>query len=168
MKQIKSKRNPLLFVGLAALVVGAGVVAMLWLWPKAQPASSDNTERANDIKQSQPLVDDSDSETGTETPVNTTSENVPTDDSLHVTIGQFTQSQGQVRSSATISGQGTCVFLYSSEDTKPVVDEVTSAGGVCESSVSEVNFSKLGSWKLKVTYYSGDKKAEETRDVTIH
>ncbi len=97
----------------------------------------------------------------------TTSDDVPSSsDTINIT--SFSQENGQVRASATVShNEGTCVFLYTTEGDKPVTQQVAVENSTCRSAVGEVSFSKLGTWNLKVTYYRNAQKAEAVRDVEI-
>lgn len=96
-----------------------------------------------------------------------TSESVTTSSTATVEITSFLQKDGYVTTTAKTSGSGTCVFLYTTDGDKPVTDEVTVSDTTCQSSLPEVKFAKLGTWNVKVTYYSNGEKVEATKDVTI-
>lgn len=99
----------------------------------------------------------------------TTSDQVPTSDTLSVSIITTSQSNGMVRASATTNGSGTCVFQYKPADGgKPVTKQVEVTNNGCSFEASQNEFSYLGKWTLTVTYYSNNSKAEATQDVTIH
>lgn len=98
-----------------------------------------------------------------------TSDQVPTSSALSVNITSTSQANGMVNASAKTSGDGTCVFLYSAGDKdKPITRQVLASGGNCSTSISQNEFSYIGQWQLKVTYYNGGKKAEATQNVTIN
>jgi len=103
-----------------------------------------------------------------------TSEEVPSTPAVSVVISNFNQANGLVSASATIQGSaqnGTCVFLFTSDGTKPVtrqVDVASNTTQICQISIPEVEFNKLGVWKLDVTYYANNQKSEVTQNVTIN
>lgn len=85
-----------------------------------------------------------------------------------VAITGFSQSDGLVKATADVSvNEGTCVFTYSTDGAKPVTQEIPVKSSVCQSSVNEAEFSKLGTWLLKVTFYQDGKKIEATQNVEI-
>lgn len=105
---------------------------------------------------------------------NTPSDEVPVADKRSVSISSYSQQNGTVSATAIITGarqQGTCTFLYTTHDAKPVSVQASSVsaeqGFTCSADVSEVEFNKLGKWNLKVTFYSDNTKSEATQDVEI-
>lgn len=100
-------------------------------------------------------------------PTTQTTEQVPTSPSATVVISSINQSNGQVSASATTSGNGSCVFLFASQDSRPVSRQVSISSKTCSSVIAETEFDKIGPWKLTVTYYSGGEKVSATQDVTI-
>jgi hypothetical protein len=97
-----------------------------------------------------------------------TTNDVPPSSTLNIMINSFYQKDGYVTSNAQTSGPGTCVFEYTTEGDKPVVDQLSVLDGECQSSLPELQFAKLGTWKLKVTYYNNGQKAQVEKDVTIN
>lgn len=100
----------------------------------------------------------------------TTSDQVPTSTTATVQITSFNQADGRIKASAETSGDsgGKCVFSFTTPDDKPVVKEATSVNNKCEVSIPEVEFSKIGTWNLNVTYYVNDKKIEVNKNVTVN
>jgi hypothetical protein len=99
----------------------------------------------------------------------TTSGAVPTNAALTVKVLSSNQSGGLIKSTAQTSDTGTCVFLYAPADGgRPVTREVASAGNLCSVSISQNEFTYLGTWKLTVTYYREGAKAEVSQDVSIN
>lgn len=92
-----------------------------------------------------------------------------------LTIDSFSQASGLVKASASITGAdtGECYFGFASEGTKPVSRSVQSTGAgsssqKCSVEINEVEFTKLGSWKLTVIFTQNDAKLEKSQDVTIN
>lgn len=105
------------------------------------------------------------------TPSNITAQEVPTSQNLAVTISNNSQVNGIVTSKADItgaSGNGSCVFTFSTTDSRPVVEQTTSSNGSCEVAISEVRFDKIGDWNLDVTFFQNNTKASATKQVTIN
>lgn len=101
---------------------------------------------------------------------NTTSDQVPVDESLAIGTINFTQQNGTVSASAQINGsgqEGTCVFSFTSTDSRPVVKE-SKGTTTCSINASENEFDKIGEWELEVTFYSQDNKTSGGRKVTIN
>jgi hypothetical protein len=98
-----------------------------------------------------------------------TSNEVPVDPELTITIDGLRQAGGHVNASARVSSDGTCVFQFDPSDgSRPVVREITAGDGACSVSIPEVEFAFLGSWTLRTTLYHRSGKAEDSADVTIH
>lgn len=173
-KKGSTKRRKKLVVIIAAtiLLLAAGVIAYIFMQQQAeqerlrttQPSGSAKNDIINSGK------DSTTSNAGLpEDTTTTTSEQVPTSDSLSVSISSTSQSDGLVRASAKTNGSGMCVFLYKPADGgKPVTRQVEITDSTCSFEASQNEFSYLGKWTLTVTYYSDNNKAEATQDVTIH
>jgi len=101
----------------------------------------------------------------------TTTDQVPTTSDGKITIDSFSQANGMVNASATAIGSaaGTCVFTFTTADSKPVTASSSSGSNqTCSTSISEVEFNKVGSWNLNVTFYVNGGKIEASREVTIN
>lgn len=113
-------------------------------------------QKAEEESQSEPLKDDTEEDSVD----NTTS-------SSAVSIGNpsFSQVNHMVNSSVQVSGasSGSCKFTFVDADGRPVVKTATLSGGVCSVSISEAEFTLLGTWKLTVEF--GAKSV--SRDVNI-
>ena len=99
-----------------------------------------------------------------------TTDQVPVSTSLSVQISDVKQVDHMVSASAMVLGgsEGTCVFTYTNPDDKPVVQQVASTNSGCKSSVSDVQFSKLGAWNLNVTFYANNSRGEANQSVEIN
>lgn len=99
-----------------------------------------------------------------------TNDEVATSDTLKISITSHSQSNGIIKSSAQITGSkaGKCVFTYTTDGDRPVVRETNLSNGICGIEIPEVEFTKLGSWNLKVTFYALNSKAEVNQNVTIN
>lgn len=113
-------------------------------------------QKAEDENQSEPLKDDSDD--GSTTPTTTTG-------TVAMSSPSFSQVNHMINSSVQISGatSGSCKFTFVDADGKPVVKTATLSGGACSVSISEAEFTLLGTWKLTVEF--GTKSV--SRDVNI-
>lgn len=154
------------------LLLGVTYVAAAFFF-KLPPFSAPTPPSVSDmIKEGiAPVTGDHKADTATEgLPENsssTTSDEVPLSNET-VSISEFSQSDGSVRATASVSAnEGTCVFLYTTEGDKPVTQQVSVKDSSCHSSIAEVNFSKLGDWLLKVTYYRNAEKVEAMQNVEI-
>ncbi|MFO0887126.1 MAG: hypothetical protein U0413_02775 [Candidatus Saccharimonadales bacterium] len=99
-----------------------------------------------------------------------TSDQIPATTTSSIKIVSVEQSGGQITVDAETSGDsgGKCVFSFTTTEDKPVVREVLVSGNKCNTSIPEVEFTKLGTWNLTATYYVNDKKAETSQNVTIN
>lgn len=101
-------------------------------------------------------------------------EDIPINQSLSVNISSLGQEGSVINSTATASGvnsEGTCLFSFSSTDSKPVVKQVVSSkqdgSQNCSVSIPRVEFDKRGSWNLLVTFYSDNTKTSATRNIIL-
>jgi len=157
---------------LLILLLAVGGSLFAYAHHKSSPASSLRTDTTNHSPK-QDVIDKSSSQPGTNgLPTDSTSkttDQIPTNSALTVSISSFSQSNGMVQASAQTSGDGTCVFLYAPADGgKPVTLQATVSSNTCSASASQNEFVYLGQWKLTVTFYSNNSKAQATQDVTIH
>mgnify|MGYP006929490667 CR=1 FL=1 len=171
----RSRKKPLIVLGvLFAILLGIGCWALYKYTrePVADPNASDTTiitaKDEVESKPDNPSVDDGISS-------NSTSEQISQNPNLSLSITDFNQSGGMVRSSASISGTtspGNCVFTYTTTDSRPVVEQVSStsqAGSqICSATISEVQFDKVGNWGLNVTFFQNNSKVSATRQVTVN
>ncbi|MCA9343711.1 hypothetical protein KC947_02040 [Candidatus Saccharibacteria bacterium] len=99
-----------------------------------------------------------------------TSDQIPATTTSSIKIISVDQSGGQITVDAETSGDsgGKCVFSFTTTEDKPVVREVLVSGNKCNTSIPEVEFTKLGTWSLTATYYVNDKKVETSQNVTIN
>lgn len=156
---------------LIVIIVGVALIAAfltgynIFIADKPVQNSTANTQRIDDIKDNAPIS----SNTGY--PVDSSSQSsddIPVNDALNVKIVSISQQNGRVEAKASVSGSGTCVFQYTTDGDKPVISETKAKDQLCSSSINEVQFTKLGNWRLNVIYYSDSKKNETSTDVTIN
>lgn len=183
MKTLSSKKSSLrrrkiiIFTVIIALIgVGAGAYYVVKSNQDAQEKQKalDRDRKASktngSAKKDEMAKDKTSNSSGSGLPENstsTTSDQVPTNPALSVSITSTSQANGMVNASAKTSGDGTCVFLYTKEGDKPASRQVPASSGSCSSSIPAVEV-PYGSVKLTVTYYNGGKKAEATQNVTIN
>lgn len=103
-----------------------------------------------------------------------TNEDIPTSSDLKVTIVKAQQETSKVEVEATITGSGklgTCVFLFTNPEDRPVTRQISSTGSVsaqnCKATIPNIEFNRLGTWKLKVTYYMDENKGEAQSEIAI-
>jgi len=165
------KKNPylktVLIIVAVVLVAAAGVAFAVM---KNQETTTQNT---TDTSSDESINNGKDADTPTEglptDSLDTTSEQVPTSDSLTVAISSFSQTNGVVESTAETNNSGTCVFSYVPADGgKPVTKQVTVTDEVCKTSISENEFPYLGNWVLTVTFYNNAEKVEAQKNVSIN
>jgi len=173
----KSYKKPIL-IGFAVILLLAASVAAYFLFirkpdNKEQSSASDSAKDvADNIKKNSSNSTDGSSvkqDNGESSSVEVPKTDGTLSDSVGVTISGFSQSGGTVTTSATVTGStgGICYFIFSTEDAKPVNRSSALNGNSCSTSISEVEFSKLGTWKLTVSYVNGDKNKEASQNVTI-
>ena len=170
MKNIKNRntnKKPLLIVvALILSIIMAGGIFYVVNHDSTQKHETQTStkQRADQIKKNansnkENLPSNSESKTSEEVPASTTKS---------IVIISTSQSSGKVEATAQTSDDGTCVFQYTTEGDKPVTSQSTTTTKTCTSSIPEVQFSKLGTWKLTVTLYVNNEKAEATKDVAIN
>lgn len=170
MKTSQKKHTPKFIIfSLVGIVLIALALYGVWRYRQAQIETQqqaiNQSGRAEEVKQDAPTVTEN---SNTSQQQGLTSEQIPVSTAATVTIASFSQEDGVVRASAQVSGEGTCVFQYTTDGDKPVVQEAAVSAKSCSSERPEVEFSKIGTWSLKVTYYVNNERAEAVRDVTIH
>lgn len=166
--QTKPSNKKLTYAAILVVVIlVAGVVYFLFLnKPKSAtttPATSDSSPTTSRDKtaQTQSVGLPADSAA-------TTTDKIPTSDTLSVSVSSFAQSNGTVDATAKTSADGTCVFTYVPADGgKPVTRQVATSSSTCTASIPTNEFTYLGKWSLTVTLYSNSQKAEVQRDVAI-
>lgn len=172
----KPKKRKYASVIIAALLVIVILVIFFFIY-RTQNQGSPTTTSENDksIDTSKQQLADAGNDVSSngssglpDNSTSTTSDAVETSSDISIQITNLSQQSGQVTASAKTSGTGTCVFTFKPADEgKPVVKQVSANTG-CSISISQNEFSYLGSWGLTVTYYEDSHKTEASRDVTIN
>lgn len=174
-----SKRHKLIFFAILVSLI-SGSVGAYYIY-KTNQKSADN-QTTTEIGQTAESGDDTeaagvdkdqktqDADGGLpDNSATTTTDQVETSSALSVKITSTSQSNGIVFAKATTNGTGTCEFLYKPGDGgKPVSKTVSVSAKSCSFSASQNEFNYIGKWTLKVTYYSGGKKVEAVKNVTIY
>lgn len=161
-KQLGPIQKRLLLLLILAILIGGGIA--IYKYANKPPVNKDGGTTAA-VKSGKVSPDNQ----NTEAPQSDTAL-----DNTTVKITDFSQSNGVVRASATINSNqsGTCYFNFSSENTKPVSRTVTSqsqdSAQLCTVEISEVEFTKLGSWNMYVSFTQDNAKAEASQDVVIN
>lgn len=171
MRSIKNRNKKPLIIAVAVVIIigataGAGFYKINQDTAQKRDAQTSNKQRADEVKRD--AKNNSNKEGLPSNSESKTSDQVPTSTTSSISITSTSQSSGKVEATAQASDEGICVFQYTTEGDRPVTIQSTTNSKTCTSSVPEVQFSKLGTWKLTVTLYVNDEKAEATRDVTIN
>ncbi len=167
-KKKNTKRKILIFC-IVALIIGS--VALFFMYKTRQNHQSSSDASTAEQKTEPPKVKTKTESNNNTLPNNsesTTTEQIPTGVSQSVAILSVTQSDGKVNAVAQTSSEGTCVFQYTTDGDRPITTQVATSAKQCTNSVPEIQFSKLGTWKLTVTFYVNNEKVEDSRDVAIH
>jgi cytoskeletal protein RodZ len=176
--QYKGRKNKALFIGIPFLLILLGASTAFLIVRRNNQQNQTNDTKAQDEAQTESAKSSAASEENSVNSANLpsnssslTTNQVPTSSAMTVQISNFSQSNGTVNATATIAGSskaGTCVFSFNSPEDRPVIKQVPSTLESCSVSIPEVEFSRLGSWKLTVTLYVDNAKAEATQNVTIN
>lgn len=163
------KKYPYIIIIPIVLIIAAIAIYVIFASNKTRNNSTttDNTSSSssNDTnKSATPTTEGLPSDSTT-----TTSDQIPTSDTLTISIDSFTQSGGLVTATASSNNSGTCVFAYKPADGgKPVTKQEVVTNNKCITSISEGEFTYIGDWILTVTYYNNSQKAEAQKNVTIY
>lgn len=164
----KNKGKKILIGYLAALLLVAAALFFLYKTNQSHQNSSNTStaEQKNEPSKVKTKTED-DTSTLPDNSESTTTEQIPDTASQAITILSTTQSDGKVGAVAQASSDGTCVFQYTTDGDRPVTTQAATNAKQCVSSAPEIQFSKLGTWKLTVTLYVNNEKVEDSRDVEI-
>jgi hypothetical protein len=168
-KKIKKNKSKRILAVLVLVAVALGVLGYFKFMKddttsisqeeqkSAEQADVDQAkQKAEEESQREPLKDNGGDD-------NTT----PTTTPSSVSLGSpsFSQTDHMISSSVQVSGatSGSCKFTFVAADGKPVIKSASLSGGTCSVSISEAEFTFLGTWKLTVEF--GSKSV--SRDVNI-
>ena len=166
--QPKKKFTPLIIIASVVAVLVLGFIAYTLIASRMNENNTNSTDSTDASTVDVNKATDAPSE-GLPTDQTQTSDQVPTNDDLTVSIESVSQSDGMVQASAKTSASGTCTFVYKPADGgKPVTRQVGVTGQACAASVSEAEFTYIGQWSLTVTFYNNGEKAEVQKNVSIN
>jgi hypothetical protein len=179
MRPISSQKSKNLSPKLVALAIGLLLVilgvAYLWYQASNKPQTETQQTPSDTAGNNGPTKQDI---ANGDNPVTSTPQNVPQQTGITVGITKLEQSNGSVVIAGAVTGDegGKCVATFSTPEDRPVIKEVaaTKNGGqtVCGPiTINEVEFSYLGNWQAKLTYYTSDNKGQassESKTITIH
>ncbi len=113
----------------------------------AQAEVDDAKQRAEDAESNgeNPLKDTDDSDT--------TNPSIP-NDSVSLSEPTYSQTNRMINSSVLVGGAntGSCKFTFVDADGRPVVRSAPVSNGNCSVSISEAEFTLLGTWTLNVEF----------------
>lgn len=103
--------------------------------------------------------------------LNKTTDQVPTAPAASIAITQLEKKGGQVNYTAQTSGiaeGGTCSATFTKDGSRPVVRSTQATGSTCGPiSISETEFSQVGTWKLTIRYFAENQQIDATKDIEI-
>lgn len=176
-KKSLSKRRKLIILLVLMVLVGAGVGTYYYAKYNQEQAEKqevidrDRKAALTDKSAKKDSLDKTRTTSSAGLPDNSsslTSDQVPTGSAQSVSIASASQVDGFVKATANTNGGGTCVFSFRPADgSMPVTRQVAVSGNTCSVNISKYDFSYLGVWTLKVTYYNNGTKAEASQDVTV-
>jgi hypothetical protein len=156
-KNSKSSVPPKMIAAVVFALLIATVGVFMWL---QQPKKQDATTTPQVTDNHQPTKEETANKPA---PSNVPSADVPVSTALGVTITKLEQANGSVVISGSVTGAtaGTCVAEFTTAEDKPVIKEIkATASGTSATcgpiTIDEVEFSYLGDWSAKLTFYTAD------------
>lgn len=177
---MRRSRRPLIALLILAIALALGLGSYMFIQNRdsenAQIEQKARDEAQNgsakkDLQDKDRNDDNTKSKNLPDNSISTTTDKIPASEELSTAITSVSQKDGSVYSEAITTGataEGTCVFTYTTPDERPVLEQVTSSGKICKSSIPEVQFSKLGTWNLQVLFYLNNVKSEANKNVSIN
>lgn len=174
----KSKKITLLVAGIVVLLAAGAYAAYAthtWPFHSSQEASNTSEEATNNSDSTNPQQkqDIPSSETQTDVDDSKTTDQVPVAETGALTITSLRQENGNITYAASLQNvdtPGTCSALFEHSDgaARPVTRTGASTPEGCpETSIPEVEFNALGTWKLTLRYYINDTQLVATKSVEI-
>ena len=166
----KRSKKLLIVAGLLLLIIAAGATYWFVFRDNSAPVDENATdptltsakEEAAEVTETK-TNDSNNSQT-------VTADQVPSSPSLSISGLTTSQSGGYVTAEATIGGatqSGSCVFTFTATDSRPVVKQ-SSGTTSCSTRIAEVEFDKVGTWNLEVSFFQNNTKASASQNVTIN
>ena len=162
---------------LLALVLAAGIYAYVahshsW-WPFVK--STNTTQSKQDVLSTNTPADKKNAPT-TKTNNNVdstkTTDQIPTNPSLALTITKLEQQNGNVTYQAELNDKaqtGTCAAEFTSPGARPVTSTTNATNGVCGPvNIPELQFTKIGDWTLTLRYYTNNTQVSTQQTFTVH
>lgn len=168
-----TKRNiiSVIVIVVVVLIAYTSTSFALKLWPFTQPtlngSKTDSTSTNGDSsKDNLPPSDGGSTKTTDQIPVDTASS---------ATINTLKQENGSIIFNGSVSPAltgGTCLLTFTNPNDKPItrtsVATTEGASSVCKQiTISETEFSYLGTWTATFRYFVGDKQVVATKDIII-
>jgi len=159
----------LVLVAVLVAFTGFAYAANIWPFNNSTVPTSDtqnNNSQENATKDGNPSSED--------TPTKTTDQ-IPLNNSVVVTIDELAQSNGLITFKATVASSiqgGKCSLSLTNPNDKPVTRTVNATSSnstqICGPiEISEQEFSYLGEWTATLRYYINDTQALATKAITI-
>ncbi len=166
-KRTSKKTNSLTKLIWAMIVVAVlAVGAAAWYITSRPPTPANHETDIETVDNNQPSKQDITDKTDTPPPPST---DVPPAAGLAVAVTKLEQANGNVTIVGSVTGQGagdgTCVANFTTPQDRPVVkqaaatvkDGVVTCGPIV---IDEVEFSYLGDWQAKLTFYTPQNKSQ--------
>lgn len=169
---IKNKKtiNKPLIIGVAiAVLIVAGLFIYFFFFASKDPTDNYRPEypvTQNDSESNNPNNTDTVKVLEAQ-PSPQTSDSIPVSDSGLVSISSLNQRDGFVNALADVQNfsASKCVYMFESDGAKPVIRE--QSGSCSGISIPQVEFEKIGKYKLTVTVYDGDSKISTSGEINV-
>ena len=100
-----------------------------------------------------------------------TTDQIPNNPALSLTITKLEQKNGAVAYQAELNDKtqnGTCAAEFTSEGARPVTSTTSASNGICGPvSIPELQFTKIGDWKLTLRYYTNNTQVSTQQTFSV-
>jgi cytoskeletal protein RodZ len=101
-----------------------------------------------------------------------TTDQIPTNPSLILTISKLAQENGAVTYEASLNDKnqnGTCAAEFTSKGARPITSTTDAKNGTCGPiSIPELQFTKIGDWNFTLRYYTKNTQVSAQKTLSIH
>lgn len=172
----QSKRKKWVILVLSAIILLLIVAGAYYGVTKSRP-SGINKQTESTIENDNKAANDAQTKEGTpekDSAASNEVKDIPASQDMKFSAFVFRQESGAVTVTAPVNGArtaGTCVFTFTSKDSRPVVRQVSSApkdtSQECMISIPEVEFDKIGGWQIEALFYTPENKTSSSQNVII-
>jgi cytoskeletal protein RodZ len=164
----KSKARYFLIIGVALVIIIAGFIVYTVLAYNANQNDKKDPSVSNEKSIDSNKIENTPTEGLPSNSTETTTDQVPTGESLSVSIKSFSQTDGKILTTAQTNNNGTCSFTYKPADNgKPVTRQTTVSNNLCEVEIPENEFAYIGNWLVHIVFYNNGQKVEVEQNVSV-